>query len=86
MMRTQTRESTSADRKSTADDAALLDDTAETATRRVTSISAGSKRDADMVISVSKTECMHIRSQGKMSPVTHDEAKAHAKFKCPNGW
>ena len=39
-----------------ADDVTLLDVTAATATQRVTSIVAGSKRDTDMIISVSNTD------------------------------
>ena len=38
-----------------ADDAALLDDNCEVATKRVTAISQGSKNDADMHINVAKT-------------------------------
>ena len=67
-----------------ADDAALLDSAPDTATERVTAISAGSKRDADMIISKSKTKCMHIRRQEVCSPVTNAEAKAQAKFVCPH--
>ena len=46
-----------------ADDAALLDVSPEVATARVTAIAKGSKIDADMVINVNKTKCMHIRRQ-----------------------
>ena len=67
-----------------ADDAALLDETPETATERVTAIAVGSKADADMLISVSKTKTMHIRRQERCGPITDKEAKAHAKFKCPH--
>ena len=59
-----------------ADDAALLDVRPEVATERVTAIATGSKIDADMEISVSKTKVMHIRRQEKCSPVTDLEAKA----------
>ena len=67
-----------------ADDAALLDTSPEVAAARVTAISIGSERDADMTINVSKTKCMHIRRQEKCSPVTDEEARAHAKLKCPH--
>ena len=67
-----------------ADDAALLDESTEVATQRVTAIAAGSKADADMAISVSKTKAMHVRRQEKCSPVTDAEARAQAKFKCPH--
>ena len=67
-----------------ADDAALLDVSPEVATERVTAIAAGSKTDADMEISVSKTKVMHIRRQEECSPVTDLEAKAQAKFVCPH--
>ena len=43
-----------------ADDAALLDDNIQKSSDRVTSISVGSKRDADMTISIAKTEFMQV--------------------------
>ena len=67
-----------------ADDAALLDESPAVASQRVTAIAEGSKRDADMVISVSKTKCMHVCRQQQCSPVTDVEARAQAKFKCPH--
>ena len=39
-----------------ADDAALIDETPENATIRVTNIAKGSRDDADMVINIAKTE------------------------------
>ena len=42
-----------------ADDAALVDDDAATATTRVTAIAAGSLDDAAMVISEKKSKAMH---------------------------
>ena len=65
-----------------ADDAALLDNRTVNASARVSSIAVGSKKDADMIINVSKTVCMHVRRQEKCSPVTDDEAKEKAKFVC----
>ena len=67
-----------------ADDAALLDDNIQTATTRVTKISAGSKRDADMKISIPKTEVMHVQEQGRIPPATAAEARAVCKYACPN--
>ena len=43
-----------------ADDAALVDDDAATATTRVTAIAAGYLNDAAMVISEKKSKVMHI--------------------------
>ena len=67
-----------------ADDAALLDETPEAATARVTAIAIGSEADADMIISVSKTKSMHVRRQAQHSHITSKEAEAQAKFKCPH--
>ena len=67
-----------------ADDAALLDKDPKVASERVTAISHGSEVDADMKISIPKTKCMHIMSQGKAPTVTNAEAKAQAKIKCPH--
>ena len=67
-----------------ADDAALLDTSLETATRRVTAIAQGSRADADMEISIDKTEVMHVCPQGKVSATTSAEAKKVCKFKCTN--
>jgi hypothetical protein len=52
-----------------ADDAALVDRDPEQATRRLTAIAEGARRDADMEISVPKTECMHCKIQDAVSPV-----------------
>ena len=67
-----------------ADDAALLDVDPTVATDRVTAIAAGSKTDADMIISVAKTKTMHVRRQETCTPVSDSEARAQAKFKCPH--
>ena len=67
-----------------ADDAALLDGNIQTATARVTKIAAGSKSDADMTISISKTEVMQVSEQDRITPTTATEAKAVCKFACPN--
>ena len=67
-----------------ADDAALLDGSTAKATERVTSISAGSKLDADMDISITKTEVMHVREPGRIPKVTAEEAKKECKVTCPH--
>ena len=67
-----------------ADDAALLDYDVVTASERVTSISQGSRQDADMEISVPKTKGMHVSAQGEVTKTTNEEAKRVCKFKCPN--
>ena len=67
-----------------ADDAALLDNELATASKRVTAIAQGSRRDADMEISIPKTEVMHVCPQGKVSTTTAAEARKVCKFKCMN--
>ena len=67
-----------------ADDAALLDNRLKTATARVTAISQGSKRDADMTINIKKTEVMHVKEPGRVSPLTAAEAKGVCKHACPH--
>ena len=68
-----------------ADDAALLDNCGDTATDRVTSISTGSRDDADMTINIRKTEVMQVEEQGRVTPVTAEEAtKACTYTTCPN--
>ena len=62
-----------------ADDAALLDlgDEAgiQRASHRVTTIATGSRKDADMDISVSKTKTLHVRKQEEVSATTSRESK-----------
>ena len=67
-----------------ADDAALLDNSIQKSTDRVTSIAAGSERDADMVISIEKTEVMQVCEQGQIPAATAAEAKATCNFSCPH--
>ena len=67
-----------------ADDAALVDESPENATRRVTNIAQGSRTDADMIISIDKTQCMHVCDQGEPEKVTAAEAAKEAEFKCPH--
>ena len=67
-----------------ADDAALLDTDIDVATARVTAIAQGSRQDADMQISVSKTEVMHVCAQGTTTHTTNAEAQKICKFECQN--
>ena len=67
-----------------ADDAALLDYDIDVASTRVTDIAQGSKQDADMEISISKTKAMKVCRQGEVSRTTAEEAKKVCKFACPN--
>jgi hypothetical protein len=67
-----------------ADDAALLDVDTNVATERVTSIASGSKLDADMHISVAKTEVMHVEEQGRVASATTAELEGVCKLECPN--
>jgi hypothetical protein len=67
-----------------ADDAALLDTSIETATARVTAIAAGSRDDADMIISIDKTEVMQVREQDRVSRATTEEAANVCKVVCPH--
>ena len=67
-----------------ADDAALLDYTDEVASDRVTTIAQGSADDADMIINVAKTQCMHVQRQEVCPLVTDDEIRMRAKFVCPH--
>ena len=67
-----------------ADDAALLDADINISTARVTSIASGSRRDADMEISVEKTEVMHVEEQGRLDPANTEELKGVCTFECPH--
>ena len=67
-----------------ADDAALLDSKLEAATERVTSISLGSRKDADMEISIEKTEVMQVTEQGRTELATKEEIVSVCNFTCPH--
>ena len=54
------------------------------ASKRVTAIACGSKKDADLVISVEKTEVMLVKEQGRVSKSTPSEAKKVCKHVCPH--
>ena len=59
-----------------ADDAALIDADASTATARVTTLAAGSIADAAMVISQAKSKVMHIHRKTRVSSTTETEVEA----------
>ena len=59
-----------------ADDAALIDADAATATARVTALAAGSITDAAMVISQAKSKVMHIHRKTHVSSTTEAEVEA----------
>ena len=65
-----------------ADDAVLVDEQVETATKRVNDIAKGSRKDADMNINVTKTQCMHLRKQDALRKPTKVEAASECKFTC----
>ena len=69
-----------------ADDAALIDADATTATARVTAIARGSLNDAAMVISERKSMAMHIHPTTRVSVTTETEVVAlqlkHACARC----
>ena len=72
-----------------ADDAALIDGSADTASERVSNIARGSKEEADMEINIDKTECMHVKRQQKVAVPEQEDAKKVCKYKCKNpdcGW
>ena len=65
-----------------ADDAALIDNDAETATARITALAVGLRELADMEISCKKTECIFIQEQVSVE-TTHlfEDSNAEAKEK-----
>ena len=70
-----------------ADDAALIDMAVERCTERLNALAEGAKRDADMEISIPKTEVMHVKNQAAVSPATLKDVKELQeqdilKFKC----
>ena len=66
-----------------ADDAALIDEDAEQATARVTSLAAGSIADAAMIISTKKSKVMHIHKTTRTSATTEaDVAKLNLSYNC----
>ena len=71
-----------------ADDAVLLDygDVAglARAEQRVIMIAEGSRRDADMSISIKKTKVLHVRQQERITSTTTVQAKSVSNFFCPH--
>ena len=69
-----------------ADDLALLEEGDATGVSRlsdrVTKVSKGSRKVADMCISIPKTMTLHVRVQDEVSKTTAAEAKKICKFKC----
>ena len=65
-----------------ADDAALLDKDVATVTARVSAISKGSRKDADMTINSDKTEVVHFREQSRVPASSTAELRAVCKHKC----
>ena len=67
-----------------ADDAALLDQDAASSSKRISSISKGSREDAAMDISIPKTKTMHIHHRVRVSKTTTEEiAEMDFKPACP---
>ena len=54
------------------------------ATERITAISIGSRKDADMKVSLPKTKVLDVRQQDPISKTTTEEAISKCKFGCPN--
>ena len=70
-----------------ADDADLIDRDASSVERRVNALSDGSECNADMVISIKKTEVMHVRCQDRVSATTlEDYAQFDLAHKCVCGY
>ena len=70
-----------------ADDAALIDTAVERCIERINAFAEGAMRDADMEVSIPKTEAMHVKKQAAVSPATMKDVKAlekqnMLKFKC----
>ena len=68
-----------------ADDAALLDESVEKASHRLSAIASGSRTDAAMDISIPKTKAMHIHKQVRVSKSeTHEIDALKLKHICPD--
>ena len=66
-----------------ADDAALFDKNAATATAKMTTIAEGSLRDAAMAISARNSKAMHIHEATRVSSTQEHEVEAlNLKHKC----
>ena len=71
-----------------ADDVAVLEMGDEVGIQRiesrVTEITEGSEKDADMQVNIEKTKALHVRTQDKTTPTSRAEAMAVCKFRCPH--
>ena len=63
-----------------ADDAALMEETVEAMTERLTALADASKRKADMEVNMSKTFTQHVFKRGKIEVTTAEVAAAEAKY------
>ena len=71
-----------------ADDVALIEYGEEKGIKnlstRLTNIAEGSKKDADMSISIEKTKTLHVREQDPVSKTRAEEAAEVCKYVCPH--
>ena len=70
-----------------ADDAVLPDDSAESASNRLTNLDLMAQEDAGMKISITKTKAQHIRARPKVSVTTEEDVRSlpadrRFKFEC----
>ena len=69
-------------------DVSLVDDGDEKGiqnlSNRLTGIAEGSKKDADMSISIEKTKTLHVRKQDPVSKTSAEEAAEVCKYVCPH--
>ena len=63
-----------------ADDAALAEHTVDAMTKRLTDLADASKREADMVINMSKTVSQHVHEREPISVTAEEIATAEAKY------
>ena len=54
------------------------------ASERITAIAIGSRKDADMKVSLPKTKVLHVRDQDPITATTTEEAISQCKHECPN--
>ena len=66
-----------------ANDAALVDEGVQQAEERVNKLAGGAWRDADVGISLPKTECTHVKVQDPVSPVTAADYRNLTECKDP---
>jgi hypothetical protein len=66
-----------------ADDDALVDESTGAAEERLNKLARGAEQDADMEISLPKTEVMHVKAQVPVSPVTKQDYRNITECKAP---